>query len=231
VLSFGDALNYHVSAWDPGGIASWWISNTVDFDLEITYYDGGSTAYIRNKTILAPGEYELQIMVYDISGNSLSGSFNVFILQTLELKLSGSFDYLLKEEIHLQLAALLTDIYSGEPVTGATVTFDIYGPDGSILVSGTFDEDTDPGVYIYTMSETMKDLKLPKGIYLVYARAISPDGFEAVDMIQFHIDPPGETSSTSLLYFAPIGVGVAVVLGTMIGGLLVVRKRRLSKTR
>jgi hypothetical protein len=236
ILIYGEALDYQIAVHSTGNIREWWINDAENFRLATSYSEGVSTAHVLNKTTLLSGEYEIELIVTDMNGRTLTGSFKVIVREAIpsqiQLKLSGEFDFLLKEEIRFQLAALLTDTYTGAAVSGATVTFDIYNPDGAILVSGTLVEDmTNPGVYIYVMSDTMKDLKLPKGIYLVYAQAISPDGFEAVDMIQFHIDPPGETYSTSLLYFAPIGVGVVVVLGIMIGGLLMVRKRRLSKTR
>jgi len=84
-----------------------------------------------------------------------------------------------------------------------------------------------PGVYIYVMSDTMKDLKLPKGIYLVYAIATLPDGAQAVDMIQFHIDPPGEVLSDPFLFFTPLGIGAIAVMGVSIVGFSVRRNRRL----
>ena len=143
----------------------------------------------------------------------------------LRLKLSGSFDYLLKEDIQLQLACLLTDTFAGEPVSGATVTFDIYNPDGSLLVSGTLLEHTKPGVYIYTMPDTMKDLKLPKGIYLVYAQATSPGGFEAVDMIQFHIDPPPGLELNAL---ANTTIGITALTAIGLVGVFIWRRRPRS---
>jgi hypothetical protein len=73
----------------------------------------------------------------------------------------------------------------------------------------------------------MKDMKLPKGIYLVYVIATLPDGAQAVDMIQFHIDPPGETLGDPFLSFTPLGLGALAVLGVSLGGLSVRRKRRL----
>ena len=80
------------------------------------------------------------------------------------------------------------------------------------------------------MPETMKDMKLPKGIYLVYACATLPSGAQAVDMIQFHIDPPGETLSDSLLSAVPLMLGVLGVFGVAIGGIFFRRNRLLSRS-
>ena len=94
------------------------------------------------------------------------------------------------------------------------------------MISGTLVEGSDPGVYIYTMSDTMKDLKLPKGIYLVNAKAVALDGYEAVDMIQFHIDPPGESEGVSLSTNASIELTATIIMCAVIGGIFVHRKRR-----
>jgi hypothetical protein len=114
---------------------------------------------------------------------------------TVQLKLSGEFDFLLRENIHLKLAALLTDKNTGEPISGATVTFTMYDPDLNPLVIGQLIEEmSDSGVYLYTSELTIRDMDLPKGIYLVHAHAIAPDGSEVVDIIQFHVDPPSSLS-------------------------------------
>ena len=81
------------------------------------------------------------------------------------------------------------------------------------------------------MPDTMKDLKLPKGIYLVYARATLPSGAQAVDMIQFHIDPPGEDDAT---FEAGLNVPFLLTIGMILGGiatvgLLVVVRRRIGR--
>jgi hypothetical protein len=149
----------------------------------------------------------------------------------LTLKLSGSFDYLLKEDINLQLAALIVDSSTGNPVTGAIITFDIYGPDGSIFVSGSFEEGTDPGVYVYTYPETFKDSKKDwvKGIYIVYAHATAPNGEEAGDMIQFHIDPPGSQGPDLVILSLGGFIGL-LLLDTLIAGRYL-WKRRASEIR
>ncbi len=186
---------------------------------------------------LSLGHHTISIVVYDTCGNSDSDSVEVEVLppggefMPLMLKLSGSFDYLLKEDIHLQLAAFLVDISTGDPVTGATITIDIYDPDGSTFVSESFEEGTDPGVYVYTYPETFKDSKKDwvKGIYIVYAHATAPNGAEAVDMIQFHIDPPG-SQGPDIVILALGGFIGLLVLDTLIASRYL-WKRRASEIR
>ncbi|MFX0075917.1 MAG: hypothetical protein ACFE96_10775, partial [Candidatus Hermodarchaeota archaeon] len=236
ILTYGEALDYQLAVKSIENIQEWWISDKENFNIISSYSEGISSSRIFNKTTLLPREYEIELLVTDMDGRTLQGSFIVIVQKTqepevpqMQLKLSGSFDYLLKEEINLQLACLLTDFSTGDPVTGASVTFDVYSPDGSILISGTFVEDTDPGVYIYTMPETMKDSKLPKGIYLVYARAIALDGAEAVDMIQFHIDPPGESPNNLLPFDSYFGLISLLAWGILIIFFAIRRQRNHKK--
>jgi probable HAF family extracellular repeat protein len=238
IISSGQHLDYQLAVTDTvaineQGVSDWWISDTTNFELSATYYGHSSTARINTKSILAIGIYELDVLATDLEGCSVSDSFQVIVVEDgitptaqMELKLSGSFDYLLREDIRFQLAGLLLATSTGNPVSGATITFDIYGPNGTIFLSGLLEEDTDPGVYVYTHSETMKDAKKewPKGIYLVYACAIAPGGSEVVDMLQFHIDPPGAMNIA-----IPLGLASAVVFWVSVGGVLVLRKRRLTR--
>ncbi|MHA2143357.1 MAG: hypothetical protein ACXADD_17910, partial [Candidatus Thorarchaeota archaeon] len=185
---------------------------------------------------LSLGHHTISIAVYDTSGNSDSDTVEVEVLppggefMPLMLKLSGSFDYLLKEDIHLQLAAFLVDTINGNPVTGATITFDIYGPDSALMLSGSFEEDFASGVYNYTYPDTFKDSKKDwvKGIYIVYAHATAPNGDEAVDMIQFHIDPPGGEGSDMLTNLVLVGFIGLLAFEFLRASRYVWRRRRLQ---
>ncbi|MGY5860403.1 MAG: hypothetical protein RTU63_13615 [Candidatus Thorarchaeota archaeon] len=236
VIEYGDFLDYSIAATDHlgenPGIGLWWINDTANFELSSIHYEGGSTATITSKGILAVGDYGLKVIVPDRDGNILEGEFCVHVIElqepgSLYLQLSGNFDYLLKEDIHFQLAAILLDSIAGNPVTGATITFDIFGPDGSITVSGNLAESTAPGVYVFTQLDTMKDDKIgwPKGIYLVYARAISPDGLESVDMIQFHVDPPGESNSNFTMNLGWVGFSGLAIVNIVIIAVFVVKHK------
>ena len=142
-----------------------------------------------------------------------------------QLKLSGEFDFLLKEEIHLQLAALLTDEDTGEPISEATVTFEVYDPDSLLIMHGPLVEEiAGSGAYINKSSLTMKDMDLPKGMYRVHAYAETPDGLGAIDMIQFHIDPPGTGGASYPMTETLVIVGVLGAVG--IGVLMAYRHKK-----
>ena len=165
---------------------------------------------------LTVGTYAYVCTVHDLAGFSSSNTVLVIVYgkdgepvtPRLQLELSGSFDYLEEEDIHLQIAGILTDSYTGAAISGATVIFEIYNPDGTMFISGVLVE-TIPGIYVYKAADTIEVLQdvLTKGIYLVYAHALAEDGREAVDMIQFHIDPPGDLESNPWLYLAIMGFG------------------------
>jgi parallel beta-helix repeat protein len=238
VLNYGENLDYQITAIDPSGIDHWELDDTTHFTLAASFFAGGSTARITNNAVLEPGSYGLELTVNDIYGNALSAAFEIIVfspeegtplLHRPELEVSGSFDFLLKEDIHLQLVAMLTYLDTGEPISGATVTFDIYDSDGLILMTGTMVEDlANPGVYIYVTPDTMKDLKLPKGIYLVHARATLPNGAEAVGMIQFHVDPPGTSGPDTLFLSVVAGFGGMVLLDSVLVGRYLLRRRRCN---
>jgi parallel beta-helix repeat protein len=162
-------------------------------------------------------------------------SFGIIAWQPTLLTLSGNFDYLEKEDIRLQIASLLTNRETGSPISGAIVTATIYDPDGAeLLTVDLIEEVPGSGVYIYRSPFTIKDLKWPKGIYLVYAEATIIDHNiiigEAVDMLQFHIDPPGEIDTNPLAI--PVWL-LATTIGLVIIniGLLPLYWRRRKHTR
>jgi hypothetical protein len=198
--------------------------------VEVTVFGGGSRDVGAQVIEFAPDSFA--IFGYTRSfGVALKEDFWLVLISTPKrplLKLSGEFDFLLKEDIHLQIAALLTDKNTGEPISDATVTFTVYDPDLNPFMLGPLVEEIpDSGVYENTSRLTMKDMKLPKGIYLVYAHAVTWDGYEAIDMIQFHIDPPASMDSGLLV---PTGIGVVAVFAIgLVGVSLLGRKARARK--
>ena len=140
----------------------------------------------------------------------------------MDLKLSGNFDYPIREAIPLQIAALLTDHYNGKPVSGATVTFWVHNPEHQMIFTGTLEEQVSgSGVYLYQTSQTLRQLDLDKGIYLIYAKATVIGGVESIDMIQFHIDPPGGSSPTDLGLLSLLTLGIIGVASVVLHGFLV----------
>lgn len=63
----------------------------------------------------------------------------------------------------------------------------------------------------------MKDMDIQKGMYRVHAYAEIPDGLGAIDMIQFHVDPPvtsgrGSYPTEVLIVGSSFGVVVVIAL-------------------
>lgn len=138
----------------------------------------------------------------------------------LQLKLSCSFDFLLKEKVCIQIAGLLTDSGTGKPVYNAVISAQVYYPDERVVPITLIEQGSEPGIYVYKDPQTIEQLNLPKGIYLVSARAVIGGIVDAYDMIQFHVDPP---SSMNNGVMAPFGVGLALIV---VAGVVV--RRRLK---
>jgi hypothetical protein len=221
-LYYSESLDYVLAATDLSGAEYWVLSDTENFALVETGASGQRR--LISTTTLDPGVYGLTVSVGDPYGNIESAVLAVTVLEprTVDLKLSGSFDFLLKEDIAPRFAALLTYVDTGAPISGGTVTLVVTGPDGSEILNGVMIEETlGSGVYVYEAPWTFKDQRLPKGIYLVSAQAIISPAETAVDMIQFHIDPPGESS----LEWVPLaGVG-GVTLAVAIAGIWIRRRK------
>jgi len=100
VLIYGEAFSLQVTASDLSGIAEWTINDDINFEI----MDG----LVTNKTILAPGGYDLEITVTDNEGNSLSATFRVAVLESLTV-----------------------------PTTGLTSPVETILPDGSLLIIAT----------------------------------------------------------------------------------------------
>ena len=130
---------------------------------------------------------------------------------TLSIKLTGELDYLYRERVKIRLAALVVDPNTMEPVPGADVTVDIYDPDGNLWLSAEMVERLPgTGIYEWESSDTIKALKLEKGIYLVHARTSFPSGPTAYDILEFHIDPPTDSGALTTLIVCGAVVLVAV---------------------
>jgi parallel beta-helix repeat protein len=71
-IRFGDSFYYELSATDSIGIDSWWINDTINFNID-------QTGVITNATIFPLGVFILQVNVTDTGGNTISAVFTVSI--------------------------------------------------------------------------------------------------------------------------------------------------------
>jgi hypothetical protein len=134
----------------------------------------------------------------------------------VSVKLTGELDYLQFENIKIRLAALVTDDNTGAPVSDADVTLDIYNAEGGLLVSASMIENlVGTGIYEWESPQTIRRLmrngQINKGVYLAHARASFNGGPIAADILEFHIDPPGEDVVPLTLIIAIIALLISIV--------------------
>jgi len=111
----------------------------------------------------------------------------------LAIKLTGEHDYLLRENVKIRLAAHVKDSATTEPISDADVTIQIFDADGVLWVSDIMVEKlVSTGIYEWESEETIKRLRLEKGVYLVHVTVSSEGSLTTSDILAFHIDPPGE---------------------------------------
>lgn len=121
--------------------------------------------------------------------------------QRLSISLTGSFDYLLQETVPAQVAAIVTDASTGQPVSKANVTIQVVDSSGNTIVPSTSmpGQPVGAGVYVWTSNGTLQRLHLPKGIYLARVTASLTGTPTALAILSFHVDPPvGAASEASL---------------------------------
>jgi len=135
----------------------------------------------------------------------------------LSIKLSGEHDYALMENVEIQIVALVTDATSGSPVSDANVTIEIYDPNGILWVSDIIVERLiGSGIYEWKSGETIRQLRLQKGVYLVNAHASYQGGPTTTDVLQFHVDPPTGGPNQILYLIAFIVVALAGIVGLLL---------------
>ena len=150
-------------------------------------------------------------------------TLNVIVAtRTLSITLSGEFDYAFKEPVTIKISALVKDIKSKQPISGAHVTIDIYAPNGDLLWSDQMIETSaGSGLYIWESDETIQDImKGPhwqpfKGVYTVSVEASYNTGPTAYEAMEFHIDPPAESSDPLPAYYL-IALGVIAATSTIL---------------
>jgi hypothetical protein len=142
-----------------------------------------------------------------------------------KVKLSGELDYLERENVKVRLAALVTSADTGEPVSGADVNLDIYDEEGGHLVSAPMIEKlAGTGIYEWKSPKTIRSLmlanKIKKGVYLVHVQASNNGQPIASDILEFHIDPPGE----DFMSLTTIAIAVIALLASIITPLILVKQ-------
>ena len=186
-----ETVTFNASAsYDPDGTI---VSYEWDFG------DGAAdTGMVVPHTYSTGGVHPVALTVTDDTGLTDTAIANVTVRhRILTIQLSGEHDYLQMENVKIRVAALVTDAETMDPVSGANVTIEIYGPAGTPWISDNMTERLlGTGIYEWNSTKTIRELMargpLSKGVYLVHAQASYGGGPIAADILQFHIDPPVE---------------------------------------
>jgi hypothetical protein len=153
------------------------------------------------------------------------------------MKLSGGLDYLLQENVKVRLDALVKDVNTMSPISGANVTVNIYYPNGTLWISDKMEEKlAGTGIYEWESMATIEQMNLDKGVYLVQAEASLNSDLPSADILLFHIDPPSGAQTTPALtevYYVAVAIAVfGAILSTILlkrrGKVLNVGKIRLA---
>jgi hypothetical protein len=152
------------------------------------------------------------------------------VAPAFSVKLSGEFDYGNKENTYVRLAALVKDYNTSKPVSGANVIIQIYYPNGTLWISGVMLEKlAGTGIYEWESYNKIVNMKLAEGVYLVHVKAFPGGDPAASDMLLFHIDPPSQGESYSLMAMPHYIVSTIVLAaGATIGIFLIMRRKRLQ---
>jgi len=96
LIEYGADLSYKLNAADVSEFGTWWINNTAHF----TINDEGLVTTIG---IIPVGVYDLQVFVNDTWGNTLNGTFSVFVIDTISPSFVILYTFAHNEEIIIQL--------------------------------------------------------------------------------------------------------------------------------
>ncbi|MFQ6044333.1 MAG: hypothetical protein ACE5PV_26060 [Candidatus Poribacteria bacterium] len=143
----------------------------------------------------------------------------------LSVKISGELDYLPWENVKVKVAALVADVITMEPVSGANVTITIYDPEDNLWFSGTMTEKLNRGIYLWESNETVREIfgHHGKGIYVVHVEASFDDEPTVSDILEFHIDPPPPPPLS-----LPIVIGISLVATAILALAAVYIKKKRS---
>jgi PKD repeat protein len=218
----GDTVVFDASAsYDPDGtiVSYYW-----DFGDGTT---ANTTEPIIEHTYSQTNTCTVTLTVTDNDGlTSTTTNYITVIHRVLSVKLSGEFDYLRMEPVNIRLAALVRDAQTMEPFSNAVVNVEIYDAAGKLWISAQMQEKiSGSGIYEWTSTGTIGQLRLSKGVYLVRVNASFRGGPMAYDILLFHIDPPAEGTSEILYYIAFAVISLAGATG------IVLRKRQIVNKR
>ena len=168
-----------------------------------------------------------------LPGQTSAGGFDGYVRKfacrcAITVDLTGEFDFRLREAVRITVTALVLDAETLEPISGPTVTIRIFDSAGALLISAPMVEVLPgTGIFQWTSTGTLRDLGLPKGIYLAVVEASYSTGPVAQAILEFHVDPPGESIGATGFSFVDMAFAVAATAGITA---LVLRRREVAHT-
>ena len=115
--------------------------------------------------------------------------------QALVIEFPGEREYIEDGDVKVRLVALVRYADTMAPASNANVTIRIYDPKGVLWVSSSMVENlTGTGIYEWESSDTIAELEMEKGFYLIHVQA-NFGGLEASEVSQFQIAPIEKMSS------------------------------------
>ena len=207
--------------------------NEGEFGGQIVYF---SETVVMTTELLTRGSHILPLIIVDDKMNSYVKLFTVRVYRQAELKLSGEFDYLEKEKVKISLAAQVLDheenfLVTPEGDLDFTVHIKILDYNGVVKVVDEMMDYDSNGFFHWDSIFTINDLKdlFPKGIYIVqgWIEFSESSYYErGNDVIQFHIDPPGENESISWPFLETFSYGILITASIALTFLFLRERRR-----
>ena len=202
----GDTVDFDASeSYDPDGTI---VSYSWDFG-DGNHGTGVTTTHIYTEA----DTYIVTLTVIDDDDHPNTTMADVTVShRILSIKLSGEHDYGFMEDVRIGIAAHVKDVHSTQPISYANVSIEIYDSDGELWISDSMVEmPLGTAIYQWESENTIRRLRLKKGIYLAHVQASYMGGPTTSDMLQFHIDPPAESSSSFHGYYYALAISVILV--------------------
>ena len=204
-VEYGESLSYDLNATDLTGLDSWWLNDTVHFAVD----DEGVVITVG---LIPVGRYGLQVFVNDTWGNTLNGTFVVFVVDTISPDFNNFYTFSYGEEIVIHLIF--------EDLSG----IDHYWLDDTTHFS------------IFENALIKNATVIEPGVYRLEVRAYDPYGNYCTVILVITVSEPTTTTTTTAISTTStvqeyITLVTMLVLGSGIIGVIVVFFILLNKKR
>ncbi|MGA3191360.1 MAG: hypothetical protein ABSD73_02475 [Candidatus Bathyarchaeia archaeon] len=150
---------------------------------------------------------------------------------TTVVTVRGGLDYLYQEDVAIRLDAIVKDATTIATVSNASVTVAIYYPNGTLWVSDVMmEKPVASGIYEWESNETIHQMNLEIGVYLVQVQASVSNSTPSTDILLFHIDPASGAQATSqIAEFYYVALAISVLAGAILSAVLLKRRGKELK--